>query len=279
MTYRHYDQRLAQDYADACQGRSPISWLLAVQENFTLLLAPSEVSAALDVGCGAGSLISKLVKRGIASVVGVDVSAAQVKLCRRNVANAVFFRGDCRSIGLGKLSQLRAKFNYVNASWIFDAAHSVTDLFAMTQGIARCLEPGGVHTGICLNPKIRVSGAHEWECYGISLLDGWTSERRPVEGEQIEGTLALSRTDSTGVSRGTTLFARYFTHDTYALALDHAGFRDVEFFYPESWPASLICANSLEKAKFESYVHENPEMIAYRARFKPNSVKSPFAIA
>lgn len=273
MTYRHYDKRLAQDYAEACRGHSPISWLLAAQESFTLHLLPSNVCAALDVGCGAGSLVSNLLARGIATVAGVDVSAAQVQVCRRHVESAVFFRGDCRNIGLGRLAQLRGKFDYANASWVFDAARSVTDLFAMTQGIARCLVPGGVHTGICLNPQIRVSDAHEWGCYGVSLLDGWPSERRPVDGEQIEGRLALSCNDSTGASVGTRLYARYFSHDTYALALDHAGFRDVEFYYPESWPASLICSTSFQRKKFESYVSQNPEMIAYRAKFMPDSAK------
>ncbi|MGB9369527.1 MAG: UPF0146 family protein [Xanthobacteraceae bacterium] len=92
----------------------------------------------LDLGCGAGLPVAReLAARGF-SVIGVDGSARQIEMARRNVAGAEFIQADITKVEL--------------SSHPFDAVaafYSVTHVPreehpALLQRIATWLEPGGL---------------------------------------------------------------------------------------------------------------------------------------
>jgi SAM-dependent methyltransferase len=263
--YRPYVGELARDYATAAWGASPFSWLLAIQEDFVLDLAPPEMASALDIGCGAGSLAARLVSGGLREVVGLDVSDEQIEICRNSVSGAEFIVGDCRDIGRNNLQALAHRFQFVNASWIFDSATSVDDLHTLARGIAASVASPGVHTGICLSPYIRPSLSHEWDSYGIALMEGLEPSEQPVDGRIVFGRLALEDTSAPHSQVGTLLAARYFKHSTYDSALRSAGFKDIEYFRAEDWLSSLSARPNRDYSNFRKYSAENPEMMAYRA--------------
>ena len=92
----------------------------------------------LDLGCGAGLPVAReLAARGFA-VVGVDGSARQVEMARRNVAGAEFIQADLTTVDLSP-----AAFDAVAA--FYSITHVPRDEHpALLQRIATWLKPGGL---------------------------------------------------------------------------------------------------------------------------------------
>lgn len=91
----------------------------------------------LDLGCGGGQLSAKLLKARYQPV-GVDVSAAMVRMARRTAPKASFIRGSvatiqlpqaCAAIALGEV------FNYLK---------SKGEMLRALRNVFRSLTPGGV---------------------------------------------------------------------------------------------------------------------------------------
>jgi len=110
------------------EGAAP--WVSMLAER---LLPRSQV---LDIGCGAGIPLTRALAAAY-DVTGVDISARQIELARRNVPNARFIHGDISTI------EFRAA--------TFDAAVASYSLIhlpraeheSIFQNIARWLRPGG----------------------------------------------------------------------------------------------------------------------------------------
>jgi SAM-dependent methyltransferase len=98
-----------------------------------------EGSTVLDLGCGAGLVTADLTTR--ASVVGVDISAGQLELARRNVPAARFVRAD-----LVDLAFAPGSFDAVVAFWtlIHVPREMHASLFTRIHG---WLKPGGLFAG------------------------------------------------------------------------------------------------------------------------------------
>jgi ubiquinone/menaquinone biosynthesis C-methylase UbiE len=91
----------------------------------------------LDLGCGAGVLSTKQLAETF-DVTGVDVSAVQLEIARRNVPRATFIQGDMASIAFPAQS-----FNAVTA--FYSLIHVPRDEHAPTfRRIAHWLRSGGV---------------------------------------------------------------------------------------------------------------------------------------
>ena len=127
-----YD-RMAEQYLATKDPEDQLA--LAALEDLASLLPPE--AAVLDLGCGAGVPVTRwLGDRGYA-VTGVDVSAKQLELARRNVPEGTFLRGDMTGLVFPPES--------------FDAVvafHSIihvprTEHTALLQSIHRWLRPGG----------------------------------------------------------------------------------------------------------------------------------------
>ena len=83
-----YD-RMAERYLAGKDPEDPLA--LAALEELARSLPPK--AAVLDLGCGAGVPVTRWLARRFA-VTGVDVSARQLELARRNVPSAEFLKAD-----------------------------------------------------------------------------------------------------------------------------------------------------------------------------------------
>ncbi|HEY6710758.1 MAG TPA: class I SAM-dependent methyltransferase [Rubrobacter sp.] len=127
-----YDQ-MAEQYLATKDPEDPLA--LAALEDLATLLPPE--AAVLDLGCGAGVPVTRwLADRGFV-LTGIDVSARQLELARRNVPGGTFLKADMTEV--------------VFAPESFDAAvafHSIIHIPraehpALLGSIHRWLKPGG----------------------------------------------------------------------------------------------------------------------------------------
>jgi trans-aconitate methyltransferase/RimJ/RimL family protein N-acetyltransferase len=121
----------ASDYARNSQGQ--FGWAMS---NIAKLRVQQR-DRILDVGCGDGKITAELAGRvPEGSVTGVDRSDAMIALARRSVqlSNVVFRVLDAQALDFTE--EFDAVFS--NA-----AIHWMPDQFAVVQGIARALKPGG----------------------------------------------------------------------------------------------------------------------------------------
>jgi len=129
---------IADRYAEAISaGRGPETYFRSFLARVLGLIA--EGGTVLDLGCGAGLVTADLTTR--ARVVGVDFSAAQLELARRNAPAARFVRADMVDLAFAP-----ASFDAVVAFWtLIHVPREVhTSLFARIHG---WLKPGGVFAG------------------------------------------------------------------------------------------------------------------------------------
>ena len=115
-------------------GRSEVRshWL---RELIGLLPGQTRV---LDLGCGAGVPVARELTAGGFQVVGVDLSARQIELARRNVPAAEFVQADMATVELAPTS-----FDAVSA--FYSITHVPRDEHAtLLQRIATWLKPNGV---------------------------------------------------------------------------------------------------------------------------------------
>ena len=129
---------IAGRYAEAIRaGRGPETYFRSFLAR-VLELIP-EGGTVLDLGCGAGLVTADLTTR--ARVVGVDISAGQLELARRNAPAARFVRADMVDLAFAPGS-----FDAVVAFWtLIHVPREVhASLFARIHG---WLEPGGVFAG------------------------------------------------------------------------------------------------------------------------------------
>ena len=99
------------------------------------LLSPRPGERILDLGCGDGALTKKLAELGC-EVVAVDSSAPQVEAARRLGIEAYVMNGE----ELPYQEEFDAVFSNAVLHWIRRAD-------AVTEGVFRCLRPGGRFDG------------------------------------------------------------------------------------------------------------------------------------
>ena len=123
------------------------------------LLSPRPGERILDLGCGDGALTKKLAELGC-EVVAVDSSAPQVEAARRLGIEAYVMNGE----ELQYQEEFDAVFSNAVLHWIRRAD-------AVTEGVFRCLRPGGRFVAECgghgcVN-KIRTALVHALNRRGI----------------------------------------------------------------------------------------------------------------
>ncbi len=91
----------------------------------------------LDVGCGAGQLSSRL-RRSDYEPIGLDVSAAMVRLARQRVPKARFMRGSVVSARLPRCAAA------VAVGEVFNYLSSERQVLRALQNVYGALRPGGV---------------------------------------------------------------------------------------------------------------------------------------
>ena len=105
------------------------------------LLAPQPGEMILDIGCGDGTLTSKIIAAG-ARVIGLDASEAMVEAARAKGVDS--FVADAQALGLDEQA---ARFGQFDAAFSNAALHWMLDPDAVASGVFTVLRPGGRFVG------------------------------------------------------------------------------------------------------------------------------------
>lgn len=108
----------------------PIEWLQAS--------VPSPFASAVSLGCGEGSLERDLVSKGLcASILGIDISAAALKLAEARAEGRIQYRE-------GDLNALKLPVAAFDAAFFHQSLHHVEDLDRCLAATASSLRPGAL---------------------------------------------------------------------------------------------------------------------------------------
>jgi SAM-dependent methyltransferase len=101
------------------------------------VVVPPEPGRVLDLGCGVGAMTRRLIQRGAARPVGVDLSITQAREARRStpLSGATFLAADGAALPFPD-----AAFDLVYTSWFFEHVPRVRA--ALSEAL-RVLAPGG----------------------------------------------------------------------------------------------------------------------------------------
>ena len=125
---------MAEQYLATKDPEDPL--VLRALEDLASLL-PKE-AAVLDLGCGAGVPVTRLLADSGFAVTGVDVSAKQLELARTNVSEVTFLKADMTEVVFGPES-FAAVVAFHSIIHVPRAEHP-----ALLENIHRWLRPGGV---------------------------------------------------------------------------------------------------------------------------------------
>ena len=266
----YYDDNITRDYLSLYLDGCPFRWLSVILEEYALATLPRSTSAQiLDLACGVGSFCRRAAAVGYREVVGIDLSESQIRACiddtPTNFLNILFHCVDATA--LGDLPEYAARFDIVNASWLYSAASSEDELFKMACSARKCVGPTGRHVGMDLNFEIRASEWWEIEEFGIALMPDKMPGVRPYNGELINGKISTDLQFLNGLSLAHTISTdvTYFDEYTYKNIFLNAGFRSVQFIHPRDWGLNDFLISKGYYEKFQKYISHNPEMIAFEA--------------
>ena len=165
---------MAEKYLVTKDPEDPLA--LAALEDLASLL-PSG-AAVLDLGCGAGVPVTRwIADRGFA-VTGVDVSARQLELARRNVPEGIFLKADMTEL--------------VFAPESFEGAvafHSIihvprAEQPALLENIHRWLRPGGLFLAT-MTVSDYEGREEDWEGWGAPMV--WSHYDGEANVEMLRG--------------------------------------------------------------------------------------------
>lgn len=130
-----------------------------------------EKAKVLDVGCGTGVPVATLLADSGFDVIGVDFSGNMLKLARRNVPNAKFYKKD-----MNKLDFEDDSFDGLTA--FYSIIHVPREKhLSLFRSFHRILKTGGIML-ICL-------GSDEWEAtddyYGVEMFWSHYDPRRSLQ--------------------------------------------------------------------------------------------------
>ena len=135
--------------------------LLALEERHLPSILPDLAgSNVLDLGCGTGRWLACLIARGACSVIGIDLSAAMLRVARRR---AGLYERLVRADGL-HLPFRASVFDFVLS---YFALNHITDLQAMARELARAMK---------LQGRLLISEMHPEAC-----AQGWRPGFRDIQ--------------------------------------------------------------------------------------------------
>ncbi|WP_043619872.1 class I SAM-dependent methyltransferase [Nonomuraea candida] len=199
--------------------------------------------SVLDLACGTGWYSRIIARAGAASVLGVDISEEMVAAAERAEAReplGIRYKvHDARTLGV------IGRFDLVNAVWLLCYARDRSDLAAMARTIHDNLAPGGVYTGLEMNPRFDWAGPKATK-YGLT--------HRP--DADFPGGKELTVTAH--VDPPISFQACFWEEEPVVTALREAGFRSVELV-----PAVLTADQAADP--FWDDFRANPPIVGIRA--------------
>jgi ubiquinone/menaquinone biosynthesis C-methylase UbiE len=194
-------------------------------ESFTLMNLIGDLAgkSVVDLACGEGFYTRMLRLQGAKRVVGIDLSKAMIKLAqeeeRKQPLGIEYQVQDARGL------KLNEEFDLAIAAYLLNYARSREELTSMTQGIARCLKPGGRFVTANYNPGANYLAFPSFRKYGFELKIG---------GELAEGTPITWVFHLEGGSIEVENY--YLGTATHEEAFRAAGFREVRWHRPQLSP-------------------------------------------
>jgi toxoflavin synthase len=187
-------------------------------ESFTLmnLIGDLAEKSVVDLACGEGFYTRLIRLQGASRVVGVDLSKAMIELAeeaeRKQPLGIEYQVQDARDLRLDEESDLAI------AAYLLNYARSREELTSMTQGIARCLKPGGRFVTANSNPAANYRQLPSFRKYGFEIRMG----NELVEGAPITWVFHLE---------GSSIEVEnyYLSAATHEEAFRAAGFREVRW--------------------------------------------------
>jgi len=126
--------------------------LLAREERYLIPLLPELTGKdVLDLACGTGRWLQKLLERGARSGVGIDYSTAMLRVASRKAA----IRGQLAGADCLRLPFRAAVFDFAVCSF---ALSHIQDLKQMARELARVMKPNGVVFVSDLHPEAYARG-------------------------------------------------------------------------------------------------------------------------
>jgi SAM-dependent methyltransferase len=162
------------------QESKRLPFRLYVEEHSMFELLPDLAGrSVVDLACGEGIYSRKLLRRGAARVVGVDISPEMVSLARRaeeaEPLGAEFVVADVATVDLGE------HFDVALCSFLFNYARSRDELRSLVKSVARLLRPGGSVIGCNDYPDNPPTHFDHYRPYGFVKFGA----AQPQEGSTI----------------------------------------------------------------------------------------------
>jgi len=219
-------------------------------EAYTLEALAGDVrgSRVLDLACGDGFYSRRLARRGAAATLGVDASAEMVALGRR--AEEAEPLG-CRYLhaDVGDVAAL-GRFDVVVLAYLLNYARSRDELRRFCEVAHRHLRPGGRLVGVNDHTVDCTSGTRDFAVHGFRK----SGPEPYVEGAPITYEFLLPEGRSFAITN------YYWRPETYAAALETAGFRDV------AWQPFDVAPGAAElPAGFFDDLREQQPLAAFHA--------------
>jgi SAM-dependent methyltransferase len=215
-----YD-RIAGDYKES----KLLPFCLHVEEYTTFKLLPDlSGRSVVDLACGEGIYTRKLMRRGAAKVVGVDISPEMIALARQAEASdpigVEYVRADVATVDLDQA------FDVAFCSYLFNYARSRDELQAVVANVGHLLRPGGLLVGCNDYPDNPPAHYDRYRPYGFVK----TGPAEPAEGSTIR--YRFFNPDGTEFE----LDNYYVSTDAYRGTFATAGFTSFNWIMPEVSP-------------------------------------------
>lgn len=217
--------------------------------SFLGLLGDVRGRSVLDLACGEGFYTRRIHRQGARRVLGVDISAAMIRLAREQL-EAGSAQPEYLVCDVQDLPDL-GSFDIATAAYLLHYARDVGELGRMCRSIARQLPPGGRLVAINENPGQPEAGYAGYLRYGFSKsVAAPRGEGSPITYAMISG-------------RELFRFVVYhYERATYEAALAAAGFSDVRWHPLQLDPAGLAAMG----AEYWSEYLANPPVVGLTAR-------------
>ena len=203
---------IAQEY----KASKMLPWRLHVEAAtfFNLIGDPTGLHM-LDLACGEGFYTRQFKIRGAARVVGVDISAAMIRLAREEEEQQPmgldYHVRDVLSLDLGE------KFDLICAAYLLNYARHADELTQMAQVIANHLKPGGRFVTVNSNP--------DYQCATDAMFAYGFTRENAGQAEGAEVIYRFYQPDGSHVAVTNYHLAR----STHEQALRQAGFTDLQW--------------------------------------------------
>lgn len=190
-------------------------------EEWSVLNALGNVDqrSVLELATGTGHYARRLRRLGASRVVGVDLSAEMVALAQeaenRTPLGISYRVHDVATLDLDET------FDVVIAVYLLHYAADIDHLDAMTQVIARHLEPGGRFVTFQMNPSMARED-HYYEPYGMRV-------NLPLDYSDGQ---ELSFSVKVGEEWWSPISVHYWTRETLTASMRRAGLRDIRWDNP-----------------------------------------------